>query len=394
MTPIEMTALQPLPAPVWFILFFKILGFILHALLMNLWLATLPLALILHWQGGPQARLWGSRLIRQMPIFITFGVNFGIVPLLFIQLLYPQTFYPATILMAWHWLAIIVLLIPAYYGVYLYAYAVRRDPENVPALRRAAGWLASLFFVCIGFFFVNGLTLTAQPELWRELWLSQETAGAATGFGSAIQQLAIWPRFGMMIALGLGTTAVWTLCDRNLFLRVREKSGPETDAYVCWSSRFACACALAGLLLFVVCALLFAHFLQKGPETAVWPSAGSVWSPVGHAWLVGPALLLIVVWNFARKTSAGSALAVLGTQVVSLTVFACVRQWLQCRQLSAFLPLDQFAVRSELGPMVLFLGLFGVGVLVLAWMVTVAVSAVQPPEIKRFREEESLPENN
>ena len=60
-----------------------------------------------------------------MPVIVALGINFGVVPLLFVQLAYYKVFYPATILMAWHWLAIIGLLIPAYYGVYAYAEGIR-----------------------------------------------------------------------------------------------------------------------------------------------------------------------------------------------------------------------------------------------------------------------------
>ena len=65
-----------------------------------------------------------------MPVIVAVGVNLGVVPLLFIQLAYYKVFYPATILMAWFWLGIIMLLIPAYYGVY--AYAMRLRGENDP----------------------------------------------------------------------------------------------------------------------------------------------------------------------------------------------------------------------------------------------------------------------
>ena len=64
-------------------------------------------------------------------------------------------------------------------------------------------------------------------------------------------------------------------------------------------------------------------------------------------------------------------------QVVSLAVFACVRQWIQTAQLNDFLPVDQFQVVTDFGPMFLFLGTFVVGVLVLAWMITVAIKAVK-----------------
>ena len=70
-----------------------------------------------------------------MPVIVAVGVNLGVVPLLFVQLAYHRVFYPATILMAWFWLGIIVLLIPAYYGVYAYASACAASQQDTSASR-------------------------------------------------------------------------------------------------------------------------------------------------------------------------------------------------------------------------------------------------------------------
>ena len=89
-------------------------------------------ALLLRFRSNEHARRFAARLLRQMPVIVAVGVNLGIVPLLFLQLAYYRFFYPATILMAWFWLAIIGLLIPAYYGVYVYAFGLSRE-SNVAA---------------------------------------------------------------------------------------------------------------------------------------------------------------------------------------------------------------------------------------------------------------------
>ena len=194
----------PLPAPVWFVQFFKMLGFALHAVPMSLWYAGLPLALWLHLRGNENARLCAARLLKQMPVIVAVGVNLGIVPLLFLQLAYAKFFYSATILMAWFWLAIVVLLIPAYYAIYIYAWGLsaekgtgtfcRNGPpgaghkrcqspfplrEGMPRWKIAAGWLAALFFICIGFLFANGLSLIDHVQRWPDLWRANSVAAIA-----------------------------------------------------------------------------------------------------------------------------------------------------------------------------------------------------------------------
>lgn len=211
---IQASGLPALSAPFWFIEFFKVLGFILHMVPMNLWYAGVLLAVWLHYRGGEQGRRFGSRLMLQMPIIVAAGINLGIVPLLFLQVAYSRAFYPATILMAWFWLAIVVILIPAYYGVYAYSFGLRNSVLEMPAWQRYAGWLSAGLFVVIGFLFANGLSLTSRdPAAWRQIWLNHSVGGAATGTALNIGDVTFWPRWLLMFGLALITTAVWMIFD-------------------------------------------------------------------------------------------------------------------------------------------------------------------------------------
>ena len=159
--------------------FFKWLGFTLHAVPMNLWYAGLLVALWLHLRGNEQARRFGGRLLRQMPIIVAVGVNLGVVPLLFVQLAYPKVFYPATILMAWFWLAIIGLLTRPITASMPTPGAFAMGRRTWPA---GASWPAGArpcFFIAIGFCFANGLSLMEHVARWPELWQRHSTAGAA-----------------------------------------------------------------------------------------------------------------------------------------------------------------------------------------------------------------------
>ena len=275
-----------MPAPVWFVQFFKALGFTLHAVPMNLWYAGLLIACVLHLRGSEQGRRFAGRLLQQMPVIVAVGINFGIVPLLFIQLAYYKVFYPATILMACFWLAIIVLLIPAYYGVYAYAWGLHDGAKDVAGWRRAAGWCAALFFVCIGFTFANGLSLMEHVPRWPELWNAHSTAGAATGTALNVGDPTLWPRWFLMFGLALGTTAVWVLVDAVFLTR-----GTTDEAYQRWAWGFARKLYTFGML---------------------WAAAAGSWY-VFHAW---PANLRdtmfqwpMIVLTVATAVAPGLALA-------------------------------------------------------------------------------------
>ncbi len=379
MPPLDVSNLPPLPAPLWFILFFKVLGFVLHMLMMHLWLVALPLAMVLGWKGCAQGKKWSARMMRQMPLIITFGVNFGIVPLLFIQLLYPRAFYPATIFMGWSWLAIIWLLIPAYYGVYIYTYAVRKDRERIPGWKTFIGWASALAFIVIGFIFVNGLTLVAAPEMWDSVWLggSNDLAGATLGLGSALGHPSLWSRWALMFGLAFGTVGAWTLVDVNVF-RKPNSPLPVTDEYRAWAATFACSCAIFGAVVFMLAA---SHYVYGS-----WPVdareamfSENVYSVTAWA-ACGPAAAALVVCLFAWTKNAFLGILPFLAQIASLTGNAIARQTLQMYELYGYLDVTQQPVRVESSPMMLFLGTFAVGVVVILWMVFVAVRTVQKSE--------------
>ena len=67
----------PLPAPVWFIELFKVLGFSLHMVPMNLWYAGIVVAMLLGVLGSQHGRRFSARLMAQMPVIIAMGINLG-----------------------------------------------------------------------------------------------------------------------------------------------------------------------------------------------------------------------------------------------------------------------------------------------------------------------------
>ena len=352
-----------LPAPHWFIQFFKVLGFTLHAVPMNLWYAGLLLAVFLHIGRNPHGRLFASRLIAQMPIIIAVGVNLGIVPLLFIQVAYYKFFYPATILMAWFWLSIIILLIPAYYGVYLYAWELRNGEKvTMKGWRRAAGWVAAIFFIAIGFIFANGLSLMDHVYRWDEIWSKTNMAGAAIGTGLNVGDPTLWPRWLLMFGLALGTTAVWVLVDAIFFHR----DAPEE--YKHWAWRFAKILYTVGM---------------------IWAAAAGTWYVFGtwsdelrKTMFSSPMLVLTVLTGMAtglpwimivserlcpakRSLVVGIALA----QVGVLTINAVSRQVVQNINIGMVFDVFSQKIDVQWGPMVMFLAAFFIGLAVLAWMI-------------------------
>jgi hypothetical protein len=358
-----------LPAPHWFIQFFKALGFTLHAVPMNLWYAGLLLALVLHVSRNQHARTFAVRLINQMPIIVAAGVNLGIVPLLFIQVAYFRFFYPATILMAWFWLGIVILLIPAYYGVYLYTWGLRNgENESVKKWRRAAGWAAAIFFIAIGFLFANGLSLMDHVDRWGEILDKHNVANAALGTGLNVGDPTFWPRWLLMFGLAIGTTAVWILVDTAFF-----HTG-ATEDYKRWAWRFAKILYTVSMIWVAAVGshYVFAAWSEELRKTMfAWPL---IVLTVLTGMATGLPWIMIVTEKLCpakRPLVAGIFLA----QVGVLAINAVSRQVVQNINIGATFDVFSQKIDVQWGPMAMFLVLFVLGLGVLAWMIAQVIKS-------------------
>jgi hypothetical protein len=405
-----------LPAPFWFVQVFKVLGFTLHAVPMNLWYAGIVVAMVLYARGGEQGKQFSRRLMLQMPVIIAFGINFGIVPLLFVQAAYFRAFYSATILTAWFWLAIIMILIPAYYAVYVYTLGLREEAQatageqqrarvgaqqsgardqgtgtggpasgpralgldasaprpgsSMTPLVRAAGWAAAVLFLLIGFLYANGFSLMANVKGWPELWLKTNFGGAALGTALNVADASLWPRWLMMFGLAITTTAAWVAVDAALFAR------KESPAYQSWARHFAWKLYTVGLVWFAVAGtwylLTWPDHLRATLLGWPWETPLVVLTIVTAAAPGLPWLLLFVSRQRSGKADGPvnrSMASLIGlAQFGVLGINAISRQVAQNVELLHY---DAVA-RTEAvqwSPLVAFLVVLVIGLAVVAWMI-------------------------
>lgn len=357
------------PAPYWFIVFFKTLGFALHMVPMNLWYAGLILAALFYALGGEHARSWARRLFNQMPIIIALGVNLGIVPLLFTQVAYYRVFYPATILMAWPWFSIFVLLTVAYYGVYIYATGLRQGRLSLP--RQAAGWVAALVFIGIGFLFANTFSLMTNVDAWPGLWRGTSVAGGATGSALNTADPTLWPRWLMMFGLALTTTAAYTIVDTAFF------AGKESEAYRRWAPGFAFRLYTLGIVWFALAAAWYV-FATWRPEVRALMLGGPLVVLVALTAL-WPALPWLLILAQRQGTTQRLAFFTGLAQFGLLALNAVSRQIVQHAELGRFLDVTAEPVNLQLSPLIVFLVLFVIGLGIVAWMVSQVVQVERRP---------------
>jgi len=358
------------PAPYALMVVLKVFGFILHMIPMGLWFAGLPIALLLRRARDEEVRTIGTRLASAMPVLIALGINFGIVPLLFLQVAYHRAFYPATILMAWHWFGIIVVLTVAYYGVYLHAVGIRRPEACCPRLRQAAGWIAAVLFAAIGFLFTNALSLMTNVRAWPDLWARTSVAAAPLGTASNVADPTLWPRLGVVIGLALLTTAAFILIDAAYFARPATAAGGRA----------------AGRTAFTIATVGFAVFAAAGTwyVFGTWSASirshmlGGARLPLTAATALSAGLPWLLIFLQRAGVRPGLAAATGAAQLLVLTLNAISRQVVQNAELLPYFDVTAEPVRTQGSPLILFLILFVAGLAVVAWMVRQVLAAPSP----------------
>jgi hypothetical protein len=360
---------SPLPAPFWFVEAFKVLGFTLHAVPMNLWYAGLLVALVLSAFGGQSGRQFGGRLVQQMPIFLALGINFGIVPLLFLQVAYSQAFYPATILMAWFWMAVIALLIPAYYGVYAYAWGLR---GQMTLWRRLAGWLSPLLLIAIGFLFANAMSLTTNIAHWPALMDGHSVSGAALGTALNLADPTLIPRWLLMFGLALGTTAVWAVVDAAWLV-----AGASPD-YQRWVRNFARKLYLASMLWAGAAGTWYVLGTWREPVRATMFSFP--WIILTGLTAAAPVLPVVWMWIRGDRAYSRTEALLLGLlQVGVLAVNAVSRQVVQNVELKEYFDVAAQPAAPQWGPLAVFLSLFVLAIITIIWMLAQVACAQRRP---------------
>ena len=134
----------PLPAPPGLLEFLLVFTFILHLLAMDFLLGGVIILAISGFLGRRDSRHHEltRRVARALPPVTAFTITLGVAPLLFLQLVYGQLFYTSSVLMAWYWLAVVLLVLLGYYGVYWYH--LQHDPLGPKARLGGTGYRCAL----------------------------------------------------------------------------------------------------------------------------------------------------------------------------------------------------------------------------------------------------------
>jgi len=215
----DLTSLIPsadtIPAPAWLFLALNILFFTIHILLINVILGGSLITLVSRLKSKDDtldSRLHGS-IAGKLPTAFALGVNMGVAPLLFLQVIYGHLFYASSVLLAVYWILIIPLIILAYYGAYIHI----RKYDSSAMLSKIAIWISALILLYIGFVFVNNLSLMTQPDRWGAYFENRDGTILNWGDPTLIPRYLHFVAASVAVA-GLFMAVIWTS---------RQKKGAE-----------------------------------------------------------------------------------------------------------------------------------------------------------------------
>jgi hypothetical protein len=336
-----------LPAPSWLLEFLLVFTFILHLLAMNFLLGGVIILSVSSFLGRRDSRHheFTRRVSRVMPPVTAFTITLGVAPLLFLQLVYGQLFYASSDLMAWYWLAVVLLVMLGYYGVYWYQ--MQHD-----VLGPAAAWVilvTAILFIHVAFIFTQNMTAMLHPQDFYSLYVKGQ---AGTIFGPVtLVNIARLAHFGVAaVALaGLGIA---------LLSRRWQAESPDLAD---WGRRYGVTWFMGGTLVQFLVGLWFLFSLPVEIRQAL------VGEKLAVGLLVLGIILALLALLTAPKSLLASSVAVLGT----VSAMAVLRHFVRIAYLRPYFDPHSLPVRGQWAVFSVFVVLLLAGLATVGWMLYV-----------------------
>jgi hypothetical protein len=309
-------------------------------------------------KSHPYAARFGNTLAISLPYFVSVAITQGIVPLLFLQLVYGPMFYTSSILIAVPWLMIIFLLLSAYYAYYVYTY--RRE-----ALGRRGIWVlfgAGLLFLTIAFIFSNNVTLMLTPERWIPMY--QESPH---GMNLNLSEPQLLPRYLHFVTAAVAVTGLTMGC-YGLYWHSRERD------YGQWLIRTGAALYLLVTLLQIPIGIWF--LLSLGPNIYGQFLGGDV--PATAIFVASMILdiisiiLLTLAWREGKPRFFWAGLA---SALVVVFLMVVIRHLVRVFFIQGYVMPEQMPVDTQWGLILLFVGSFLIGIAYIGWLLRITWQA-------------------
>jgi hypothetical protein len=247
---------------------------VIHVAFMNYALAGsgyLALAGLFSRADKEQNRPLCATLRDWLPFMLSAAITAGVAPLLFVQILYKYNFYTANLLGFHRWMAILPVLIIAFYLLYLLK--TQKLGQRLGVLRSVISLAAFLCFAFVAYSWTeNYLLSVAGPKTWAEAYTSSSLFYAER---QLVPRLAVW-------FIGALPTMVLLVSWQLWYAQGMDR--PEIVTEV----RHCAMLALAGLAATLVAGVIY------------FSVAGEQLRSTFYSWLAGPYFVLAVIGFVAQ----------------------------------------------------------------------------------------------
>lgn len=340
----------------WFQLLLLITLFF-HIVLMNVMLGSAFITLVNHFRGSDATLPLTREISKKLPFAIAFTVNFGVAPLLFVQVLYGQFLYTSSVLMANFWLLIIGLLIFGYYMAYIYDYKFGALQET----RVVIIGCTVLALATVGFFMTNNFTMLERPDVWTRYFESPD--GLLLNLGDP----TLFPRYlhMMFAAVAVGGLSI------ALYYEVQRRRG-KTDA----EGWVRYGCSWFGYATMANFSMGFWFYSSLPQEVrSIETTTGKLMAAL---LLVGVSLGGLSALYSLRGKVIQATFAILP----AIFVMILIRNLTRVAYLKPYFSLSDLEVVPQYSPMILFLVIFIGGLYLLYWMFKLALRALENKEMR------------
>lgn len=350
-----MTALIPTPDTIpaaWELFhFLLLLVFPVHLILMNAMVGTTAIAAYALLKKDQTMQKLAYELAKVIPFLIAFAVNLGVAALLFLQVAYGQFFYTGSILMGVYWLAVVPLLLLAYYAAYLFDFTFSRLKKPLALFLIT---LPLLIFLTIAFIYSNNMTLMLDPEAWQAYFATQD--GTLLHWGHT----PLIPRYLHFIIGGLAVGGLFVA----LLGKVRKRMDPAVRAAAerigmkVFTALTGVSILAGFLFLGTLPRPLLLHFMGGDPVATVVFVLGVILS------------LIVVVAGGYRKVWL-----CIGLVVPLMYLMSYLRDVVRTAYLQPYFRPELLPVVPQYGALVMFLVALLAGVVAMTWLIRQAISA-------------------
>ncbi|HSQ76103.1 MAG TPA: hypothetical protein VLT13_11125 [Bacteroidota bacterium] len=330
-----------IPAPAWLFHVLDVALFSLHILLINVILGGSLILLFSRFGKADEESPAFSALATKLPVSFALGINLGVAPLLFLQVIYGHLFYSSSILLGVFWIVIIPLLIIAYYAAYVHA-KTKRTP-----LATAAIAVASVILLYVSFIFVNNILTMMQPETWSAYFVNR------TGTILLFSDQTLIPRYlhflvASIAVAGLASATVWA---------IRKKRGSEgADGKIRHGLRIFGYATIAEVAI----GLWFLIALKR--DIMLQFMGGDLTATIVFAlgFLCGIGAIATAFGNNYRAT--------LSMAILTILAMVITRDQLRSMYLQGSFDPASLQVNPQYGVLILFLVILAIGLASVAWM--------------------------